>query len=262
MGHQLLGKLPAHRLLPEIVRYLVEGGTPTEDLVDAVTDFGQKALELASKDPVFTHALWLLIRVPQAAGSGDFLSALRGLGLRVDANPSMPDLLVAYDAALQGIQRWTHADLTDLSEISRLAGLAAFGDALQNRLPGLWAPCSEDVRASLSALKSPERFADMAHRFFSNFVERVIHYFVDRNLLQMIGPDRLAKSTNDLDIFNQAIRRHCDEAAVIMRVFAREWLGKNHFRDQQQITPQHVRRFSAYTAEKIRQELNQRQGAQ
>lgn len=32
MGHQRLGKLPAHRLLPEIVRYLVAGGTPTEDL--------------------------------------------------------------------------------------------------------------------------------------------------------------------------------------------------------------------------------------
>ena len=261
MGHQLFGKLPAFQQLPEIVRYLVAGGTPTEDLVDDMTEFSHKALELASKDPVFTHALWLLIRVPQAAGSGEFLSALQALGLRVGANPSMSDLLVSYDAALQGIQRRTPADLTDLSEISRLAGLAALGDALQNRQPGLWAPCSEDVRASLSALKSPERFADMAHRFFSNFVERVIHYFVDRNLHQMIGPGRLAKSTNDLDIFNRAIRRHCDEAAVIMRVFAREWLGKNHYRDQQEITPQLVGRFSAYTAEKLRQELNQRKGA-
>lgn len=262
MGHQLLGKLPAHRLLPDIVRYLVEGGTPTAGLVDELTAFGQKALELASKDPVFIHALWLLIRVPQAAGSGDYLSALRELGLRVDAKPSMPDLLVAYDAALQGIQRRTHSDLTDLSEISRLAGLAALGGALQKRLPGLWDPFSEDVRASLSALKSPERFADMAHRFFSNFVERVIHYFVDRNLHEMIGPERLIKSANDLDIFDKAIRRHCDEAGVIMRVFAREWLGKSYYRDQQQITPRLVGRFSAYTAEKIQQELNQRKGAQ
>lgn len=261
MGHQLFGKLPAFQQLPEIVRYLVDGGTPTEDLVDDMTEFSQKALELASNDPVFTHALWLLIRMPQAAGSGDFESALQALGLRVGANPSMPDLLVAYDAALQGIQRRTHADLTDLSEISRLAGLAALGDGLQNHLPGLWAPCSEDVRSSLSALKSPQRFADMAHRFFSNFVERIIHYFVDRNLHQMIGPGRLAKSANDLDMFNRAIQRHCDEAAVIMRVFAKEWLGKNHYRDQHDIMPQHVRRFSAYTAEKLRQELNQRKGA-
>ncbi len=262
MGHQLFGKLPAYRLLPEIVRYLVDGGAPTDALVDEVTAFGQEALKLASKDPVFIQALWLLIRMPQAAGSGDFLSAMQGLGLRVDAKPSMPDLLVAYDAALQGIQRRTHGDLTDLSEISRLAGLAALGDALQKRLPGLWAPCSEDVRASLSALKSPERFADMAHCFFSKFVERVIHYFVDRNIHRMIGPSHLAKSVNDLGLFNKAIQRHCDEAAVIMRVFAREWLGKNHYKNQQQITPDHVRWFSAYTAKKIRQELDQRKGAQ
>jgi hypothetical protein len=261
MGHQLFGDLPAHRLLPEIVRYLVEGGTPTDDLVDEVTDFSQKALDLASNDPVFTHALWLLIRVPQAAGSCEFLSVLQELGMRVGANPSMSDLLVSYDAALQAIQRRTDADLTDLSEISRLAGVAALGDALQRRLPGLWDPSDEDVRASLSALRSPERFADTAHRFFSNFVERVIHYFVDRNLHQIIGTDRMARSNNDLEIFNRAIRRHCDEAAVIMRIFAREWLGKNHFRDQRQITPQLVRRFSAYTAQKLRQELNQRKGA-
>ena len=57
MGHQRLGKLPAHRLLPEIVRYLVTGGTPTADLVDQVTEVGRDALKLALKDPVFIEAL-------------------------------------------------------------------------------------------------------------------------------------------------------------------------------------------------------------
>jgi hypothetical protein len=179
MGHQLLGKLPAHRLLPEIVRYLVEGGTPTEDLVDEVTAFGQKALELvdnlqhliplfrgddvhhqrtrsaeksegfptclelaatpgtgepnvrdyllALKDPVLHSCTLVADPVPQAAGSGDFLCALQELGLRVNANPLMPDLLVAYDAALQGIQRRTHADLTDLSEIFASCRLGCSG---------------------------------------------------------------------------------------------------------------------------------------
>lgn len=65
MGYQRLGKLPAHRLLPEIVRYLVTGGTPTEDLVDQVTEVGREALKLALKDPVFIEALWLLVRMPQ-----------------------------------------------------------------------------------------------------------------------------------------------------------------------------------------------------
>ena len=47
MGHQRLGKLPAYRLLPEIIRYLVAGGTPTEDLVDQVTEICRDALKLS-----------------------------------------------------------------------------------------------------------------------------------------------------------------------------------------------------------------------
>ena len=45
MGHQRLGKLPAHRLLPEIIRYLVAGGTPNQELVDQVTEICRDALK-------------------------------------------------------------------------------------------------------------------------------------------------------------------------------------------------------------------------
>ncbi len=77
----------------------------------------------------------------------------------------------------------------------------------------------------------------------------------------MVGPDRVARSVNDLRTFNEAIKRHCDEAALIMRAFARDWLGKNHYKDGKQITKEDVRRFSGYTVEKIRIELTQRKGS-
>jgi hypothetical protein len=117
------------------------------------------------------------------------------------------------------------------------------------------------VRASVAALKGTERFASIAHRFYSGFIERVIDYYVDRNLHHMVGTDRVAKSVNDLRTFNGAIRRHCDESALIMRAFAKDWLGKNHYKDGKQITRDDVRRFSAYTVEKIRLELDHRKGA-
>lgn len=260
MGHQRLGKLPAHRLLPEIVRYLVTGGTPTADLVDQVTEVGRDALKLALKDPVFIEALWLLLRIPQAAGSDDFARDMQALGVPVAGSASLADILVAYDRALERAQRKASNSATDLGEIARRAALSAFGDAVNNRLPGLWAPTSDDVRASVSALKGTEHFASMAHNFYANMVERVIHYFVDRNLHHMVGPDRVAKSVNDLRTFNAAIHRHCNESALIMRAFAKDWLGKNHFRDGRQITRDDVRSFSAHAVEKIRIELNLRKG--
>ena len=261
MGHQRLGELPAHRLLPEIVRYLVTGGTPTEDLVDQVTEVGQDALKRALKDPVFIEALWLLVRIPQGAGSADFLKELRQLGASGAAPASLTEMLVAYDSALEKVQRRSHAGITDLGEIARRAGLSAFGEAIRDRLPSLWPPTAEDMRASVAALKGTEQFASMAHRFYSGFVERVIHYYVDRNLHHMVGIDRVAKSTNDLRAFNEAIRRHCDESSLIMRAFAKDWLGKNHYKDGKQITRDDVRRFSAYTVEKIRLEFDHRKGS-
>lgn len=260
MGHQRLGNLPALHRLPQIVQYLVTGGTPTEDLVNGVTDVGQQALERAIRDPVFIEALWLLIRLPQAAGVGGH--ALADYGVRIGPDAGVADIMAGYSSALERVQRQTNDDGTDLGEIARQAGTAALADAIQARLPGLWEPTFEDVRASLSRLKGTEQFAAVSHQFYANFVERVIHYYVDRNLDHLVGPERVASSVRDLRAFDTAIRRHCDESALIMRGFARDWLGKNHFRDGKETTRDDVRRFSAYAAQKMKAELEQRKGAQ
>jgi hypothetical protein len=41
MGHQRLGKLPAYRRLPDIVKYLIDGGEATADLVQQITEFSR-----------------------------------------------------------------------------------------------------------------------------------------------------------------------------------------------------------------------------
>lgn len=261
MGHHRLAGLPAHHLLPEIVRYLVTGGTPTEDLVDQVTEVGRDSLKLALKDPVFIEALWLLIRMPQAAAAENVPVAFGDIGI-TDAPPiSVSDVLVSYDRALETVQRSLYAGATDLGEIARRAGLSALGLAIRGALPTLWAPTAADVLVSVATLRGTEQFAALAHGFYANFVERVIHYYVDRNLHNMVGSDRVARSIHDIRAFNEAIRRHCDEAAIIMRVFARDWLGKNHYRDGKQISRDDVRRFSAHAIDKIRAELDMRKAA-
>lgn len=261
MGHQRLGKLPAHRLLPEIVRYLLDGGTPTADLVDQVTEVGRDALQRAVKDPVFIEALWLLVRMPQAAASGSLPDALAALGLRASQPASLTDLLVAFDTALERVQRRSAGGATDLGEMARQSAKSALAETLQPRLPVLWQPTAEDLRHSLASLRSPEAFADLAQRFHSRFVDRVIHYFIDRNLHRMIGPERVTKSLNDLESFDGAVRRHCDESSLIMRTYARDWLGKNQYRDGKTLTRDDIRRFTSHSVEKLRIELAQRKGA-
>lgn len=164
MGHQRLGTLPAHRLLPEIVRYLVTGGTPTEDLVDQVTDVSRDALKLAVNDPVFIEALWLLVRVPQAVASENFQAALAELGVTGVTLPSLSDVLVSYDRALEKVQRQPHVGATDLGEIARRAGLAALGVEVRGALPTLWAPTAADMQLSVAVLQGTEQFAALPTR--------------------------------------------------------------------------------------------------
>ena len=260
MGHQRLGRLPASRLLPEIVRYLVEGGTPTADLVEQITEFGRDTLKHAIADPGFIEALWLLIRFPQAVADRTYPESLRVLGMPERATRSLSDILVYYDNCIEAVQRHSHQGLTDLGEMARQAGLASLAEAVQRGMPSLWSPSADDVKSSLASLRSAEAFGALAHGFFANFVERGIHYYVDRNLHHMVGTDRVASSIFDLETFNRSIRRHCDEAAVIMRAFAKDWLGKNHYRDGREILRDDVRKFSAYVVEKIGSELEMRRG--
>jgi cell pole-organizing protein PopZ len=72
---------------------------------------------------------------------------------------------------------------------------------------------------------------------------------------------RVTKSLNDLESFNGAIRRHCDEASLIIRAYARDWLGKNLYRNGKTLTREDIRRFTGYSVEKLRIELAQRKGA-
>jgi hypothetical protein len=260
MGHQRLGKLPARRLLPEIVRYLIDGGQPTVDLVQQITEFSRDALRQAVKDPGFIEALWLLVKLPQVAAekNGTGNGKLPGIS---DAMPnSVVDVLANYDLAIETVQRKSHAGLTDLGEIARQAGLSSLADSLQKELPTLWRPTAEDVQTSLAVLKGTEEFAGLAHRFFGNFVERSIHYYVDRNLHNMVGDGRVAATIADMETFSASIRRHCDEAALIMRAFARDWLGKNHYKEGKAISRSDIRQFSAYVVEKIGIELENRRG--
>ena len=161
MGHQRLGKLPTHRFLPDIVRYLVTGGTPTAPLVEQITEVGRDALKRALKDPVFVEALWLLIRLPKTAASQDFGTALAEIDMGAQRPTSVAELMVAFDNALERVQRREHRDATDLGEIARQAALTALGDAVRAGMP-MWSPTADDVQASVAALRSPEKFGALA----------------------------------------------------------------------------------------------------
>lgn len=256
MGHQRLGSPPASRYLPEIVSLLIAGDTPEAELVDGVAKETDALLLRAVKDPAFVEALWLLARIPQAAKADNFSEALRVIGVKVPDTPSATDIVVGFDAAIEAAQRGRGADITDLGEMARQAGIAALCSLSQERLPALWEPTREDVRTTIATFTAPDKFGELAHRFFANLAERGIQYFLDRAIPRHIGPDKLVHSVGDMAFFDGAVRRHCAESAMIMRAFAKDWLGKNVFNEGKVISRRDIAGFAAHASEKIRKELS------
>jgi hypothetical protein len=261
MGHVRLGRLPATRQWREVVSCLELEGFCLGALADAVARASNESLEVAMKDRAFVEALWLLIRIPQAARSHDFAAALAELGINVPANPSIADVVAGYDNAIGIVQRKAGACATDLGELAKHAGIAALYGLAREQCPSLWQPSSEDERTTVATLAAPERFAELAQRFFTHLIEHNIHYFLDREMPKHIGPDKLIHSVPDLKTFDEAIGRHCRETTIIMRTFARDWLGKNVFQSRREMTRQDVAAFAHVAFQKVRKELTVRNGS-
>lgn len=259
MGHIRLGKLPATRRWREVVAFLTEGEVDVADLADAVARASDKSLKQAIRDPAFVEALWLLIKIPQAAKSGNFAAALTQIGITVPVNPSIADLVTGFGAAVESAQRRS-PNTTDLSEMARNAGIAALHSLATERAPSLWEPNREDERTTVATFASPDRFGELAQRFFTNLVERHLHYYLDRELPKHIGPGKDLQSVGDLISFEGVVRRHCAETTVIMRAFAKGWLGNNAFHLDKDLSRQDAAGFAYVAFEKVRKELAIRSG--
>ena len=107
------------------------------DLADAVASASEKSLANATKNPVFIEALWLLLKVPEFARSDHFANALRELGLKVPDDPSLTEVVVAVDGAIEAAKRRHATDTDDLSEMAKHAAVAALDSLARERLPQL-----------------------------------------------------------------------------------------------------------------------------
>lgn len=250
-----MGRLPASRKWQQVVQYLADPEVDLGRLAEAVSVAAEDSRAGAAKDPGFVEAFWLLIMIPQAAREHDVAKALRELGLIVPPDPSITDIVAGLEAAVEKAQRRSPAEATDFGVMAKHAAVAALHSVVQDRLPALWQASAEDVRTTIASLSSPERFADMAQRFFSRLIDHNIQYFLTRETPKHIGPGKRARSVSDLSTFDRAMRRHCDESSVITRAFARDWLGNNAYHLGKKISRNEVARFGFVAFEKLRREL-------
>ena len=255
MGHVRLGALPATRKWIRVVEEL-RLEAPVNIVAAATADAAESALHAARKDPAFLHAFWLLTQVPLAARSPDFAEDLRGLGVEVPDSPSLMDVVAGMSAAIDRHAR-EQGGRTDLGEMAQMAAVESLVALVGPSLPSLFEPTPEDVQHQIGRFAGGERFSALAFEFFARLTRRSLDYYLSRELSNHIGTGKRFVDDVARSRFDEALDRHCREAARIVEAFAGGWYGKNVYQGAG-LTPDTVDRFAPIAFKKIRAELRKR----
>lgn len=255
MGHVRLKRLPATRKWHDVVA-LLAGGAAVEDVAAASADAAGRALDSARRDPVLAHVVWLLTQLPLAARAPDFCEAAQRIGLHIDAEPSLLDVVAAFSEAVDRAGAGP-SGRTDLGELARLAAVESVAAAAGSDTPSLFGQPAEDVRLALGKLAAPDRFARLARDFFARLTQRHLGYYLSRAISDHVGPGQTFATAAEHSAFNAALDLHCREASRIVEDFAGGWFSKTVYRGG--ITPQKARDFTFVALKKISDELRKRE---
>lgn len=256
MGHNRLGALPRTHKWLDVVE-LVDCGGSSAAVADATLDAAYDNFAEGAADPTLVHTVWLLTQIPDAARSGDFIDAMRRLGLEVPTGASPTDIATALGAAVDSAARDRARPRSDLGEMARLAAVETLVGVLRDRTPSLFGPDPDAGQRALARLATERQFGGLAQSFFARLTERVLTHFVSKELPQHVGVGRRFETLADQRAFKEAVGLHAHQAAKIVEVFAGTWWSKAKF--DRDLTPARTERFVAYAMKKMRDEI--RRGA-
>lgn len=259
MGHIRLGVLPKSRKWNQVVDEL-RLGADIDAVAASAADAAETSLKVASNDPAFLHAFWLLTQIPLAARGPDFADDLRRLGVQVVDRPSLMDVVAAISGAVDRYAR-ERGGRTDLGEMAQMAAVESLAALVGPNLPSLFEPGPGEVQRAIGRFAGGDRFGALAREFFARLTQRSLDYYLSRELNRYIGPGERFRDDGARSQFDDALDRHCREASRIVEAFAGGWYGKNVYQGEG-LTPDAIRRFAPVAFKKIRAELRKRRDAE
>jgi hypothetical protein len=144
---------------------------------------------------------------------------------------------------------------SDFGELAQRALVAAVTEHLQKEMPPLLEPGKEDVARGVRLCGKEKEFGALSKGFFARLTNECLNYFLSKTLPAQVGEKRRFTTTDQLAQFEDAMRKHCEEAAVIVEDFSGKWLSKNLYQSEGRISRDTAEKFGWYGLEKVRQEL-------
>jgi len=257
MGHTRLGDLPRTRKWQQVVA-LIEGGAGTAQVANATMRAAERGFRLAAEDKGVVETIWLLTKLPLAAKSEDFASALRNVGLEVSDTPGLMEIVGAFSDAVDR-RLANNNGRTDLGEMAQMAASETMSKVIGSRTPSLFGTTPDDVKQAFSKLATNKQFSIFARDFFARLTNKCLDYFVSKAISYHVGEGRRFPTLAQQGDFTKALATHCYEASKIVEEFSGGWFYKTNW-EKGGISRQDAARFAHVAMKKIVAEL--KEGAQ
>lgn len=227
MGHLRLPEPPHTRHWHQVVAFL-EGGAAAPQLAHATLLAVEQGLQHAARDKGLVESLRLLMRLPLAARSADFVTGLRDCGLQISDQPGLFEIVGALHAAVDRRLANNHGR-TDLGEMAQMALIETVNTAVGQSSRTLFGTTTDEVRRALAEHGTVAQFGKVSRDFFARLADRFLQYYLGRELPNHVGVGRRFGSLAQQSRFTDALTTHCHEASRIVESFSGEWLSKTHW---------------------------------
>ncbi|MBI4030872.1 MAG: hypothetical protein HY370_04290 [Proteobacteria bacterium] len=227
MGHVRLGKLPTSQKWKEIIALLGDDGTSAQALAEAVANAAIAGLEKAANDKTLVAVYQMLVDIPQAAKEKDFQAALKKIGIDVPQNPTLDNIAEGMAKTIDAISA-KNGLRTDLGTMAKQSAISTFLEMSDNASQTLWGSNTDDMQSGIASFTDTARFGELSQRFHADLSHRILNYHLDREMPRHVSVTGRFPTIADMNVFQAGLRKHCMESSMIMRPFARDWLGKQY----------------------------------
>lgn len=264
MGHSRLGNPPKSHKWDQVVSAVLgdaadpPGQAPlaedVRDIARLTLDAADAGLEHAVLDEGLRHTFFTLTQVLLAAREPDWKLKLAEAGIEVPPGGNLLDFTTAVQDAIDD-HILARGKSTDVSEMAQQAAGEALASLAGPSASSLFGGGEEQLKAALRELSTKVGFARLGQRFFGRLMSRFLNFYLSRITARADGGGSRLPQVGDLSEFNEALVRHCEQSARIVRDFCGGWYSKANY--EEAIHPANVSRFVAVALKKLRKELQQ-----
>jgi hypothetical protein len=254
MGHIEWGRLPDYPAWNRVLANLQAGRIDVPRTAQDTVLAADNRLVALQGDPSLSYCVWLLLRMATAARGEDFRTDLNQIGLEL----SRDDTALSFIAQVADVARERlrhHPESGPFGEMAALALRKALTETVGTESATLFGSSIDGIERSFRRYSTGTQFGLLAKRFFGDFFARTLHYYIDRELANVVGHAGLP-SLGSMREFNTALDLHAHQSAEILDTYTADWYLRKRWEREGAIGLDDAQAFATGAVRKLRTALS------